>query len=281
MKNDEAPEETTALALTESEMAALIPASLDSLASPVHADSSAPEKRRVSVPYIGFRGKKAEKNLEDLDAAGIKVDKTSGNGVFYLQDVEPIDIRIPGGNSIALHLIQFARFYLLVQGGKDVAASLENNDDLFAEGYREHVYAVVAAVTGPGKFTAATLQLHSAQCAALRKAIDMLGEPGRPGPAMDPASWAKRSSLHAKAADTKVAGFRFRTEIWSTLEAPRSGDGEKYNQGHGRAYPTPEADFIALNKWAAGEGWPKIQVATAKYNLMVEKTKRLALSNVG
>ncbi len=277
--NEETQDESAALALTEKEMAALVPASIDALASPNHTDTSAPEKRRVSVPYVGFRGKKAEKNLEALDAVGIKVDRTSGNGVFYLMDVEPLDIRIPGSNAVALHVIQFARFYTLVQGGKDVAASLENNDDLFNEGYREQIYAIVAAVTAPGKFTAATLQLHSAQCKALGKAIDMLGEPGRPGPAMNAEAWGKRSAAHAKTVDTKIAGFRFRTEIWSTLEAPKYGDGEKFNLGEGRVYPTPESEFVALNAWAK-DNWPKIQVAVAKYNLMVEKTKRLALSSV-
>lgn len=276
-------EESEALVpMTTDELAALVPASLDALASPVHADSAPPEKRHVSVPYITARGKKAEKNLEALDAAGIKVDRNTGNAVFYLMDVEPIDIRTPGKNSIGLHLIQYARLYTLTDNvGKIVEASAVNTDEMFGDGFREHIFAVVAAVTGSGLFKAATLQLQSAQCNALRQTLALIGEPGRPGRAMKPDEWGRSSPAHAKTADLncKVPGFRFRTEIWSVLTQPKSGQGEKFNEGHGAVSPTPEADFIALNKWAV-DAWPSIQVATAKYNKMVAEARRRIPANV-
>lgn len=265
---------TDLVPMTAAELAALVPASLDALA-PVHTESAAPEKRYVAVPYVAFRGKKSEKNTDALDAAGIKVDKATGNGVFYLMDIEPVDVRAPGKNSIGLHLIQYARLYTLTDNtGKIIESANVNTNEMFADGFREHLFALVAVALGGGQFKAATLQLQSAQCNALRQTLALIGEPGRPGVAMKPEEWGKRSAAHAKTADpnVKVPGFRFRTEIWSVLTAPK-GDGEKFNEGHGAVQPTSETEFAALNKWAV-EAWPSIQVAAAKYNKMVAEARK-------
>lgn len=260
-------------ALTHEEIAALVPTSLDALLTPTHEDSGESEGRKAHVPYVGFRGKKSTKNTEALDAAGIKVGK-DGSGVFYLMDSgEPLKIE-PFG----LHVIQFARFYTNTDDdGRVVDARLKNTDALFNAGFREHLYAAVAVALGGGKFVAATLQLQSGQCNALRQTIQLLGDNGLPGPACDPKKWATRGAAHAASAVAKVPGARFRTDIWSVLTPPKSGKGQPYNEGHGRTYPTPEAEALAFNEWTKTD-WPFIQAAITKYNMMVETTKRLALN---
>jgi len=264
--------ENNTLVKAEPITAAMVtPTSLDALASPVHESSGHQGAAHVSVPYVAFRGKKSSTNTEALDGAGIKVSK-DGDGRFYLMDTgEPIAV-----DPLGLHLIQYARFFTTVDDDMNVTqASFHSDDDLFAQKYREHLFALVAVARGNGQFTAATLQLRSAQCSALRQTIQLLGEPGRPGPACNPVEWAKRGAAHKISADARIPGGRFRTEIWSTLEAPKSGKGQPFNQGHGRTYPTPKDEVDALNQWLT-DAWPRIQIAAAKYNTVVEEVRRLA-----
>lgn len=251
--------------ITAADLAALIPASPDAMLAPVHVESNAPEKKFLTVPFVGFRGKKSEKGVEALDAAGIGVDE------FYLKHVEPIKLK-----PFALHVIQYARFYTQQdEDGKITGVSTYTNDDLYEDGYREKIEAVVAVVLSPGNYMPATLSLRSGHVQALKDAFDLLGTPKNPGVATKVEAWAARSAKHKAASAVEFPGGRFRLEIWSTQETPAGGGKNKYNLGHGRTYPTPEAEVAALNAWRK-EQWTAIQTVMTVYNARVEKLRRAA-----
>lgn len=264
-------EENAMVPMNDAEKAAMIPASMDALGVPVHSASAPPENRTPRVPYIGFRGKKSVKNTAALDAAGIVVSPETGAGVFYLHDVEPIKLK-----PCALHLIQYARFFTLTDDddGMVTDAVYNTNNDLYDAGFREHLYGLVIAVRAPGQYTPATLQLQSAQCKALQSAIAFLGDGKVAGVATKDAEWGSRSAAHKATLPLKTPGCRFRTTIWSTLEKPQ-GKSQPYNLGHGTVAPTPADEVETLGKFLA-DSWPAIQLVATKYNLMVERTRRLA-----
>jgi hypothetical protein len=267
-------DETALVPLTREEVAALVPDSPDALLAPVGAGSAAPEsKGGQGFPYIGFRGAKAKTNLEALDAADIKVGR-DGSGQFYLM-VPPTPIKT---DPCQIHLLQFNRIYTTVDdAGNVMEAIFESDDDAFQYGFREAIYAVVAAVMpNRGGYVPATLQLRGAQCNALRDAIRLLGDKDHPGPAMDAKSLAARGPAWAAASAIKTPGLRFRTTIWSTAETPKGG-GQKFNQGHGQVRPTPADEVESIQKWVV-EGWPIIKQVVGVNNARFEKVRRLALA---
>ncbi len=171
----EDPETTTALALSPSEMAALVPADISALQRPVHQDSAPAERRSISVPYVGFRGLKSFKHAEALDAAGIRVEK-DGSGKFYLHHVTPIRV-----DPFKIHLFQYSRAYTRIDNNQNVTdAIFESDNEAFADGFREALYAAVAVVLSPGNYMPATLQLRGAQANALRDAVNLMPSAEQP-----------------------------------------------------------------------------------------------------
>lgn len=255
--------------VTRAEMASLIPSD-EALLVPHHKDSAPPERGAVAFPYVGFRGAKSTVNVEALTAAGITVQH--GNGQFYLM-VPPVPIKV---DPMQLHVLNFARFYTKMDESQNIiAATVKNDDDLFKNGFRESLYAVVAVVLPEGQFEAATLQLRGANTNALKQAIQLLGEPGRPGPATNEAALKARGKAWADAAAlTKTAGARFITTIYSTAETPQGG-GQKFNQGHGSVRPSPVEHVKAFEEWRS-KNLERIKGVWAYNAARVEYVRRIA-----
>lgn len=217
------------------------------------------------VPYVGFRGKKSEKGVESLDAAGIVVDKATGNGVFYLQDVDPIKV-----SPFRLHLLQYTRLYTTYDDNMNIVSVKDTiTEDDFRLGYRNHIFGVCLVIVEPGHYVAATIQLRGPNSQALKDAINRLD-----GPAADTERWSRLSPAHAESARVPFPGGRFVTEIWSTLETPRGG-GPKFNLGHGRCYPTP-ADMIDPLIRFVESNEASIKAAFDKYDSTINHLRSLA-----
>lgn len=249
---------------------ALVPKSLDDmLAVPVvREDCGEADDQFLSIPYVGFRGKKSFKNKEALDAAGIAVQD------FYLHDTTAIRVK-----PLGLHLLSVARFYTVNDNqGRPKQASYQTDDSLFEDGFREYLLGVVlvalppADPKAPSHFVPAMLNLYSAQTRALKVAMALVGKGGA---AVDAAMWSARGTAYAASSRLRHAGTRFRTEIWSTEEKPQ-GDGEPFNMGHGRTYPTPERDFGAIEASLTGEPFEKVRKVFAVYNLRIAELQKLA-----
>ncbi len=254
--------ETTAIALSPSELQALIPTSIDALQTTVHKDSAPAERRSISVPYVGFRGLKSFKHAEALDAAGIRCEK-DGSGKFFLNHVTPIRV-----DPFRLHLMQYSRAYTIEDNdGNPTEAIFRNDDEAFADGFREAIVAVVAVVLSPGNYMPATLKVRGAQVNTLRDAINLM-------PSAEQGKLAARGGDWVASSKSAYPGGRFRVGIWSTLEKPDSG-GEKFNKGHGTVMPTPAEEIPLFDAWVK-EAWPAIQVVMAVNNARFEKVRRLA-----
>lgn len=193
--------------------------------------------QNVSVPYIGFRGAKSERNLDALEAAGVKAND------FYIFDGLPIRV-----SPLEVHILNFARFWVQEDEDTgnvlDVVTSWPGKDS----GYRERVFAAVIAVLPGGGLTAATLRLNGAQCGALRDTLKLLGPGGR---AATPESWAACGPKFAESAGgaNTPPGFRFSVSIKSE---PKPIPGTKYscNNGVGSVSPSSPARLAALKAYA-------------------------------
>ena len=211
------------------------------LENPIHdatATKAEGEVERTLPAYVGFRGAKAEKNLEALDAAGIKVDQ------FYLRDrgevipLQPCD----------LHVLHAIKFFTLEEDGKLLDVAFEDSDDRFDAGYRAVILAVVAVRLGNGQFVAATLILRSGQTKALEDALKAIDKK-KDGQATTAEGWAARGKAHADSAGARLPGLRFFVRIYSTREGDTPSS--KYNLGHGTIIPTPKDDVERVNTWLA------------------------------
>lgn len=230
-----------------------------------HEDSGEENNKGSGVPYVGFRGHKTKDKDGSLTKAGIQpLD-------FYLHSVVPIRLK-PFG----VHLLPgIATFQTVLDNrGQVTDALFAETEDSFDLGFREHVYAVVAVALGGGSFVPATLSLHSAQCAALKKSVQLLK-----GDARDPALWGKLYNGHASA-KANFPGGRFRSELWVEEEKPKNDPkGEPYNLGKSRVYPTPADEVEALNAWMVSD-LLRIKAVMAIHNLKVERVRQAALKNV-
>lgn len=262
--------QTTEIARIENdETKAIIAASLvnDPFEAPlVHASGGEQnDKAGLSVPYVGFRGHKTKDRDGVLEKSGIKpLD-------FYLHLVTPVALK-----PFSIHLLPgLATFYTVLDNKNNVTDVLFTEDDRsFGDGFREHTLAVVAVALGGGAFVPATLSLRSGQTAALKKSLALIR-----GEASNLNVWTKLSAKHAASAPVKFAGGRFRTDIWVEEEQPKGDpNGEPYNLGKSRIYPTPADEVEALNKWMV-EDLARIKVVTAAHNLKVERYRQAAQKN--
>lgn len=235
------------------------------LARPQAEESAPPEDNGFGggFPYIGFRGAKS-KNTEGLDAVGIRTQE------FYLHNVVPIKIRDGG---LDLHLLQYFRAFTKQNSRMEiVGVSRVMNDAIYKQGYREHLFSLVAVrqpTTHGLLLTPAVMSVRGAQCKALGKAIDMLSV------ADDAKKWAGLGAFYAHGSRAKVAGGRFYTSIWSTLEEPKN-EGEPYNLGHGVAKPCDEKDVTAFNEWYLPETDAVLRrVALVHYGRQQDLLKKL------
>lgn len=227
----------TAIALATGE------ALLAYLDNPIHADNAQREEGEEpkNFPaYVGFRGAKAEKNLDAMDAAGIKVDQ------FYLRDGGEFLPLVP----CDLHILSACKLYTLEDDGKLQGVSFTDSQEQFDQGYRAQILATVGVRLGNGVFVPATLILRGGQTKALAAALDAIDRKKK-GQATDPVAWAARSPKHADSAGAKLPGLRFFVRIYSTREGEGSG---KYNLGHGSIVVTPKDDVAKLNDWIVADG---------------------------
>lgn len=196
------------------------------------------EKKFITLPYVGFRGIKTTKRVDELNAAGIEA-----NDFYLCESGEFLRVK-----PMELHLLQYIRLYTQQdEEGEITGVAFQNSDDLFDQKYREHLFCVVAVFQksndGKFKFTPATLALRSGQTKALKQAINLLD-----GPAQSAEAWGGRSANHAIGAKAAVPGGRFRTRIWSTSEKPAVGK-QNYNEGHGSTVMPKAEEIDAFNQW--------------------------------
>lgn len=197
--------------------------------------------------YVGFRGKKTEKNVEALEAAGIKVN------TFYLFDAGIYTPLVP----CDLHLLGApTKIYTLTDQDNVIEdVSYEDTKEQFDAGFRSQIYATVAVPMGDG-FVPATLMLRSGQTNALRDAMKLIEKDGA---ATDPKKWAaKGGDAFAKSAAVTFPGGRFKVRIRNEYVE----DG-KYNKGHGTILPTPPESVAALNAFVAKGSPSSLKIALA------------------
>jgi hypothetical protein len=237
---------------------------LAALGGPQNQGGAQSEKKFESLPYIGFRGVKTTKHVDELRAAGIEP-----NDFYLCESGEYLPLK-----PAELHVLQFARLFTQQDDdGKLIGASFTNSDALYEDGFREHLFVVAAVIQrtdkGP-KYTAATLSLRSGQTQALKQTISLLE-----GPAADPDKWSTRSPNHKVTAAAKVPGGRFKVRIWNTQEKPASGKGQPYNLGHGSVSLPTAAEVEAFNAWVAAD-FPRISKVIGLHNRRVEEARKAA-----
>lgn len=239
-----------------------VPANSDNRLLAPRVDSGASDGK-ARLAYVGFRGAKSRKRVEELDAAGVEESQ------FYLMDGEIIAL-----DPCDLHILDAYKFWSKVDDeGEAVDVLLEDGgDEAFQEGYRQHVIAAVAIVLGEGTYVPASLVLRSAQTRALDTALAFL-DPAKGGAALDAKKFAARSAKHKEAAKVVFPGGRFRTRIRSKIEPTESG--REMNKGYGTVFPTPAEEVNALNAWIA-EDRVRIDAILAQHDTRVAAIKALA-----
>jgi hypothetical protein len=244
------------------------------LLKPTHGDAAAPDRSFASVPYVGFLGKKSEKNVEAIKAAGIQVND------FYLMAGAAGPVRV---KPFGVHILgqTFRAFTLQDDEGKLIDAALKYDKRRDDEGYQEHIFAVVAvalpadAADKPSTFVAATLTLRGAQAKALKKSLDLLGTADKPGVVMNPAKWSAFGEAHKIASASKWPGGRFRANILSTPTVPVNG-GRPYNLGDSVTFPTPRIDVAAFDAWVESD-WSSIEQVLQAHERRVQVIRKKAL----
>lgn len=255
----------TGLAVPEKANAALVPSfDKSALLKGQREDTAPPDTTFRSTPYVGFLGKKSEKNLDALAAAGIQVNE------FYLHDVFPVRT-----HPTKIHLLGsvFRAYTLQDDDGNVLEVSLKYSKQREDDGFNEQLIAPVAVVL-PGKdhstFVAATLALRGAQAKALKKSMDLFD-----GAAGKPDQWASYSPAHEAASKSAFPGGRFRATIWSTPTKPVNGGKREYNLGDSAIVPTPAADVSVFDAWV-DSSWPAIERVLQTAHNRAEQLKRKA-----
>ena len=210
--------------------------------------------------YVAFYGKKSEKNLEDLAAAGIT------EGTFYLMDGQPRKVE-----PFQLHLLQYFKAYTKqnLDTGELLEAAYTEDGSL-----DEHIEALVLVVLptdkdSPSVFVPANLRLRKAQAAALRPAINLYE-----GTAKSPKDLLAWGPEYRFGAECPIIGGRFRTQIRSELTMPRQGK-NMYNLGKGVVLPTPEKDVKPLETYVRGVGAPRLLAAAKAFDSRVANIKAM------
>lgn len=230
------------------------------MAVPTQAPTGIPSTGRL--PYVGFRGKKAEKRVDELEAAGVKVNQ------FYLQDGETIPLE-----PCDIHLLDATKALVLSDKdtGEILGVTFDNTDENWKAGYRPKMLAVVVARLSNGKgvsYVPATLMLSSEQTKALEAADSLLR-----GAASNDAAWASRSAKHAASAGIKSPGGRFFVRIRNQVQ--KTDTGRDKNVGYGSIIPTPETEVDAFNAWAKSEEAPtsRLNAVFAQHDKRVKELR--------
>lgn len=200
-------------------------------------DTGATKEGFSSIPYVGYYGAKAEpKTRAACEDAGVKV------GQFFLNHITPIKV-----DPFGLHWLTFGRLYTKRDSKMNVISSiLENPKEKFNQGYREHLFAVVAVrLPGPDgiTFVPALLQLHGGLAMCFKLSEELLKI------VTNPQNCAARGEAFAKASKAVLPGGRFVAKITATQED--GDDGNDWNKGASTVSPTPEADVLRFNSWFA------------------------------
>lgn len=248
--------------MSDSNNAIAVPVTTESRLAVPTKDPQGTENNRLA--YIGFRGAKSEKRVDELEAAGVE------ENTFYLQDGETIPL-----DPCAIHLLESVKVMVIVD--KDTGdikdATFQDNDTLWKDGYRPKILAVVLARLSNGKSTSwvpATLMLSSGQCKALAAARSLLT-----GAASRPEEWASRSPRHAASAAITSAGGRFYVQIRNEVE--KSESGRNMNVGYGVIIPTPAEEVEALNAFLERERDPRSRLSAvfAIHDKRVEELRQI------
>lgn len=227
--------------------------------------SAKAEDRSNILPYVGHYGDRARPETRGpLDAAGVEV------GEFYLHHITPIRVR-----PFELHLLKYARLYTKQDNKMNITdAVLESSNDLFREGFREHLFCAVAVrlpvYDEAGKIVRvalipATMNLRSGQAQALSKTLAAWKY------AADPIGWAARGAQYGPASKAVYPGGRMVTTIWSTSED--LADGNTFNKGHDTIRATPIADVETFNSFVS-EQRPIINAVISRMMERLDEAKK-------